>query len=442
MTAAEMPHDIGAEQALLGCMLAFPVAVIDAIEMAQIEDFYRPGHQTVFGVLVDMFTDGQPTGTVSVVAELTVRGLLDRVGGADYLHTLEASATTASHVGHFAGIITDRATRRRLIEAGIAVQQLGLGTGPDAAALVDRAQAAIFAVSERRKDDTAHSVADLLPDTLATLETRLEGPQGVLTGINDLDAATQGLRSGQMWVIGARPSVGKSTLALGIAANAAIRQKIPTVYFSLEMPAADLMQRLLAAEAGVSLSALQKHALSDPEWERVAHRIGPITQAPLVIDDASTVTVAEVRAKARRMCQRDGLGLLVLDYLQLLAPDGKSENRQQAVSAMSIGLRTLAKDLGIPVVAVVQLNRGVEGRSERRPVSSDIRETGQIEQDAYGIVLLHREDMHDGGSPRAGEIDLIIDKNRGGIRGTVTAVYQGHYARIVGMAPDWTEDTV
>jgi len=434
-----LPHDIPAEQALLGGMLAFPAAMADAVELVKGEHFYRPAHQTVFDVLVDMFTEGQPTGTVAAAAELATRDLLGKVGGHDYLHTLEASATTAANTTHFARIVVDRATRRRLAEAGVAVQQLALGPGADADELVDRAQTAVFAVSESRQDETARTVGDLLPDTLAALETPLDGPQGVMTGIADLDEATQGLRPGQVWVIGARPSVGKSTLALGIAAHAAIRQKIPTVYFSLEMPAADLMQRLLAAEAGVSLTALQKHTLSEADWDRVAHRIGPITQAPLVIDDASAVTVAEIRAKARRMCQRDGLGLLVLDYLQLVTPDGRSENRQQAVAAMSIAMRTLAKDLGIVVVEVVQLNRAVEGRAERHPQSSDIRETGQIEQDAYGIVLLHREDMHNSMSPRAGEIDLIVDKNRGGVRGTVSAVYQGHYARIVGMAPDWAD---
>ncbi|MBL7487027.1 replicative DNA helicase [Frankia sp. AgW1.1] len=423
-------------------MLAFAGAVGDAVELVAADQFYRPAHQTVFDVLVDMFADGQPTGTVAVVAELAVRGLLAKVGGHDYLHTLEASATTAANTGHFARIVVDRATRRRLVEAGIAVQQLGLGPGTDADDLVDRAQAAVFAVSERRQNDTACTAADLLPDLLATLETPLDGLQGVRTGIAGLDALTQGMRPGQLWLIGARPSVGKSTLALGIAAHTTIRQKIPAAYFSLEMPAGDLMTRLLAAEAGVSLRSLQNHTLSDAEWERIAYRIGPIRQAPLTIDDATTMTVAEIRSKVRRAHQRDGLGLVVVDYVQLLAADGKSENRQQAVAAMSIGLNALAQDLGIVVIAVVQLNRGSEGRADRRPLSSDIRDSGQLEQDAFGIVLLHREDMHDATSARAGEVELIVDKNRGGLRDTTSAVFQGHYARIVDMPAEWSEKAV
>lgn len=428
MSADGMPHDIGAEMATIGGMIEFPPVIPDVLELVAAEDFYRPAHQLVFSLLVDMFLDGKPIGPIAVSSEVCTRGLLERIGGAGYLYDVVAAATSPTATSHFAQIVVRHARRRGLVEAGSAIQDLGRNSGDDVDAAVAKAQDIVFGLSSRRREDTARTVGDLLGPTIEALETPHEGPQGVMTGLARLDTVLGGMRPGQMWVVAARPNVGKSTLALGVAAHAAIRQRIPTAYWSLEMPSPDLMLRLLAAEAGVTLQRLRDRTLSDDEWDRIASRLGVLAQAPLTLDDAATVTLAQIRAAARRMRERDGLGLVVVDYLQLVTAEGKAENRQQAVSAISAGLRNLSRDLDIPVVAVAQLNRASEGRSDRRPVPSDLRESGQIEQDADGIVLLHRDEKQ----MQTGEIDLIVAKNRHGKRDvTITAVFQGHYSRIV-----------
>jgi len=416
------PHDVAAEQCVLGGMLLSKDAISDVIEVIRPEDHYRPAHQIVHGAILD----------------LTRTGELARIGGAPYLHTLIASVPTAANAGYYARIVRERAILRRLVEAGTRIVQLGYTGDGDADEMVDRAQAEVYAVTDRRIAEDYHSLSEIMPGALEEIEAigaHGGGISGVPTGFSDLDALTNGLHPGQMVVIAARPAVGKSALALDFARSATIRHGLPTVVFSLEMGRNEITMRLLAAEARVPMNVMRTGQMSDDDWTRLARRMSEVADAPLFIDDSPNMSLMEIRAKCRRLKQRHELKLVIIDYLQLMSTPGKVESRQQEVSAMSRSLKLLAKELEVPVVALSQLNRGPEQRQDKKPMLSDLRESGSIEQDADVVILLHREDAYERESPRAGEADLIVAKHRNGPTATVTVAFQGHYSRFVDMAP-------
>ena len=435
------PHDIGAEQSVLGGMLLSKDAIADVVEALRPQDFYRPAHRVVYETVLDLYGRGEPADPVTVSASLQERGELSRVGGAPYLFTLVSHVPTAANAGYYARIVADRAVLRRLVEAGTRVVQLGysgLEGGGEVDDVVDRAQAAVFDVVEGRTTEDYHRLEDLLKpvlDEIETIETRGEGLGGTPTGFVDLDALTNGLHPGQLVVIAARPGIGKSTVALDFCRAAAIRHDTPSVFFSLEMGRNEITMRLLSAEARVALQHMRTGQMTGEDWNKVARRLGEVESAPLFIDDSPNLTLMEIRAKARRLKQQHGLGLVVVDYLQLLSSGRKVESRQQEVSEFSRSLKLLAKELEVPVVALSQLNRGPEARTDKKPLLSDLRESGAIEQDADVVVLLHREDAYEPESPRAGEADLIVAKHRNGPTRTVTVAFQGHYSRFVDMQP-------
>jgi replicative DNA helicase len=376
---------------------------------------------------------------VSVAAELHRQGSLDRIGGAPYLHTLIESVPTAANAGYYAKIVAEKAVRRRLVEAGMRVTQLGYNESADAEEAVDRAQAEVFAVTERRSGDDYMALESLINPTLEELESIANhggGLTGVSTGFADLDAKTNGLHGGQLVVVAARPAMGKSTLALDFARNASIKHGQTSAVFSLEMSRIEIVMRLLSAEARVHLQNMRAGKMTDDDWARLAQRIGEVTSAPLFIDDSPNLTMMELRAKCRRLKQRNDLKLVVVDYLQLMTPSKRLDSRQQEVSDMSRSLKLLAKEINVPVVALSQLNRAAENRGDKKPQLSDLRESGAIEQDADLVVLLHREDVYEPESARAGEADFIIAKQRNGPTGTVTVAFQGHYSRFVDMRRD------
>ncbi|WP_434056267.1 replicative DNA helicase [Georgenia wangjunii] len=432
------PQDIAAEQSALGGMLLSKDAIADVIEVLRGQDFYRPAHEMVYEAILDLYGRGEPADAVTVAAELTKRGEMGRVGGAPYLHTLIASVPTAANAGYYARIVREQAVLRRLVEAGTRIAQLGYATdGGDVDELVNSAQAEVYAVTERRTSEDYVPLRDTINLTMEEIENasnRGEGMIGVPTGFADLDALTNGLHPGQMIIVAARPAIGKSTLALDVCRSASIRHGLTSVIFSLEMSRTEITMRLLSAEAKVPLQNMRKGTMRDEDWTRVATAMSKVSEAPMFIDDSPNMSLMEIRAKCRRLKQRHDLKLVVVDYLQLMSSGKRVESRQQEVSEFSRALKLLAKEIEVPVIAVAQLNRGPEQRTDKKPMMSDLRESGSLEQDADMVILLHREDAYERESPRAGEADLIVAKHRNGPTDTVVVAFQGHYARFIDMA--------
>lgn len=431
------PQDIVAEQSVLGAMLLSKDAIADVIESLREVDFYKPAHATVYGAILDIYGRGEPADAITVANYLSKSGALGNVGGAGYLHTLVAGVPTAANGAYYARIVTERATLRRLVDAGTRIAQMGYAGDAEVDQLVDRAQAEVHEVTGRRSSDDYAPLSEIMPHTLSEIEA-IEGRGGQLvgvpTGFQKLDEITHGLHAGQLIIVAARPAIGKSTLALDLARSASIKHNLTSAIFSLEMSRNEIVMRLLSAEAQVHLSSMRAGTLSETDWGRLANKMGQVNDAPLFIDDSPNMTMMEIRAKARRLKQRFDLKLLIIDYLQLMSSGKKVESRQVEVSEFSRSLKLLAKELEIPVIAISQLNRGPEQRQDKRPMLSDLRESGSLEQDADMVVLLHREDVYERESPRAGEADFILAKHRNGPTGTVTVAFQGHYSRFVDMA--------
>ncbi len=374
------PQDVAAEQSVLGGMLLSKDAIADVVEVLRGKDFYRPAHELVFEAVLDLYGRGEPADAVTVAAELTKRGEIARVGGAPYLHTLISMVPTAANAGYYAEIVRERAVLRRLVEAGTKIVQLGYAAdGGDADDIVDRAQAEIYSVTERRTSEDYLPLSAIMEGALDEIEAiGSRGGQmvGVPTGFTDLDKLTNGLHPGQMIVVAARPAVGKSTLGLDVARSAAIKHGLASVIFSLEMGRNEITMRLLSAEARVPLHHMRSGTMTDDDWTRLARKIGEVESAPLFIDDSPNMSMMEIRAKARRLKQRHDLRLIVIDYLQLMQSGKRVESRQQEVSEFSRALKLLAKELEVPVIALSQLNRGPEQRTDKKPMMSDLRESG------------------------------------------------------------------
>jgi len=433
------PQDLIAEQGVLGGMLLSKDAIADVVEIIRERDFYRPAHELIYDAIVDLYGRSEPVDPVTVSAELTKRGDIARAGGAPYLHTLISSVPTAANAGYYAKIVRERAILRRLVEAGTKIVQLGYASEGEVDDAVDQAQAEVYSVTERRANEDYVQLSTLLPAALDEIEKISQGVmgEGVKTGFKELDSLTNGLHPGNMIVLAARPAVGKSTLGLDIARYASIHKGDTSVIFSLEMSRSEITMRMLSAEARVALNNIRAGTLNDEEWARLARRMGEISEAPLFIDDSPNLSLMEIRAKARRLKQRHDLKLIVIDYLQLMTSGKRVENRQQEVSEFSRQLKLLAKELNVPIIAISQLNRSPEQRSDKKPMLSDLRESGSIEQDADVVILLHRDDLYDNQN-RSGEADLIVAKHRNGPTRTITVSAQLHFARFVDMPPTYS----
>ncbi|AKP60601.1 replicative DNA helicase [Mycobacteroides abscessus] len=433
------PQDVAAEQSVLGGMMLSKDAIADVLEKLRPHDFYRPNHQSVYEAILDLYGRGEPADAVTVAAELDRRGQLRRVGGAPYLHTLISTVPTAANAGYYAGIVAEKALLRRLVEAGTRVVQYGYAgaEGADVAEVVDRAQAEVYDVTDRRMSEDYVPLEELLQPTMDEIDAIASAggiSKGVPTGFTDLDEITNGLHPGQMIIVAARPGVGKSTLGLDFMRSCSIKHQLPSVIFSLEMSKTEIVMRLLSAEAKIKLGDMRSGRMSDDDWTRLARRMSEISEAPLYIDDSPNLTMMEIRAKARRLNQKAGLKLVVVDYLQLMTSGKKHESRQQEVSEFSRNLKLLAKELEVPVIAISQLNRGPEQRTDKRPQVSDLRESGSLEQDADMVILLHRPDAFERDDPRGGEADLILGKHRNGPTATITVAHQLHLSRFTNMA--------
>ncbi|MGS2592159.1 replicative DNA helicase [Streptomyces hebeiensis] len=431
------PQDLEAEESALGSMLLSKNAIGDVVEeLAGAEDFYRPAHQIIYETVLDLYARGEPADPITVAAELTASGQLARVGGATTLHALVNAVPTAANASYYAGIVAERAVFRRLAEAGTKITQAGYRSEGEAAEAVGNAQSALFKVlGDRTQNDalplsaTSHSLIDRIQQR----KNQGTGLRGLSTGFIDLDNLTRGLLGGQFIVIAGRPAMGKSTLAVDMVRECSINNKIPSVIFSLEMGRNEIEERILSAEARVGHHHISSGDVTDEDWTRIARRMGDISTAPLFIDDNENQSYVEIAAKARRLKQKHDIQLIVIDYIQLMKSGSRAENRQQEVSDISRNLKLLAKSLNVPVIGLSQLNRGPEQRTDKKPMMSDLRESGSIEQDADMVILLHREDAYEKESPRAGEADLIVAKHRGGPTATITVAFQGHYSRFTDM---------
>lgn len=430
------PYDLLAEQSALGGMLLSKDAVADVTGLLRGKDFYVPKHEVIYEAVLSLYSRGEPTDVITVTDELVKTGELQRAGGAEYLHTLTSIVPTAANASFYAEIVSEKALLRRLVEAGTRITQMGYAGEGDAVDLVNVAQSEIYNVTGESQGEDYVPLATAVEAAREEIERANAAPDGMLgipTGFDELDQMTNGFAGGQMVIIAARPAMGKSTLALDVARNAAVHADAPTVFFSLEMGRAEIAMRLLAAEATIPMQTLRKGTLDQHDFQKLAVTQGRVSGAPLFIDDSPNLTLVEIRAKCRRLKQQHGLKMVVIDYLQLLSSGKKVESRQQEVSEFSRALKLLSKELDVPVVALSQLNRASEQRADKMPAISDLRESGSLEQDADMVILLHREAVADRESPRAGEADFILAKQRNGPTGTVTVAFQGHYSRFRNM---------
>ena len=586
------PQDNAAEQSVLGSMLLSKDAIADVVEEVQAVDYYRPAHEIIHDVIIDLYGRGEPADPITVADELQKRGELQRIGGAPYLHTLSANVPIAANAGYYAAIVREKAILRRLVEAGTRIAAMGYSGEGEINDVVDSAQAEVYKVTDRRASEDYAPLSDIMSGVLDEIEmigNREAGLYGVPTGFADLDDLTNGLHAGQMIIVAARPAMGKalaldtplptptgwttmgevavgdllydaegrptrvvaatdvmvgrpcyevtfsdgstivadaehqwlteplaaapgdrgnlkslgdtksprssiittvglaqpigsvhviampdgaqvkvesvsriesvavrcvqvdneehlylagptgipthnSTLALDFCRAASIHNNLTSCFFSLEMTRSEIMMRLLSAEAKVPLNHIRNGTMRDDDWEKLARKMGQVSGAPMFIDDSPNMTMMEIRAKARRLKQRHDLKLIVIDYMQLMSSGKKVESRQLEVSEFSRNIKLLAKELEIPIIALSQLNRGPEQRSDKRPMMSDLRESGSLEQDADMVILLHRDDVYEKESTRPGEADLIVAKHRNGPTRDLTVAFQGHYSRFVDMA--------
>jgi len=426
------PQDLAAEQSVLGAMLMSKDAIANVLELVRGRDFYKPAHESIFGAILHLYGLGEPADPITVAAELTRRGEISRVGGPIYLHDLLSSVAIAANASYYAEIVREKAILRRLVEASIKIAQLGYQAQGDVDDIVDQAQQTIFQVNDNPLGEDYKPLSDLLQPTWDEMEILASHGgklAGVPTGFTQLDKLTNGFHAGQMIIVAARPAVGKSTLSLDFARSAAIEHNLPTVLFSLEMSSMEIMMRLMAAESGVGLQSIRTGNLDD-DWDRLSAVSSRLAAAPLFLDDSPNLTMMEIRAKARRLKQRHGLKFVIIDYIQLMSSGKKVESRQVEVSEFSRQIKLLAKELDLPVIAISQLNRSPDARQDKKPMLSDLRESGSLEQDADLVLLLHRDDVY---QPDPGlrdyMADVIVAKHRNGATRNIKLVFQGHLSR-------------
>jgi replicative DNA helicase len=433
------PHNLDAEESLLGAMLLSRDAIAAALECCAADDFYKPAHGHIFAAITSLYGRGEPADPVTVADELRRSELLDAVGDASVLISLQVNTPSTANASHYARIVEEHSLLRRLVGVAGEIAELGYSVPEDVAAVVDRAETLVFEVAQRRVIDTMAPLRELLAESLDHLETlyaRGDSITGVPTGYVDLDERLAGLQNSNLVVVGARPSMGKTSFALGIAQYSAVHARVPVLLFSLEMSHLELTQRMLCSEAQVDATRMRNGRLLESDWPKISSAIGRLGDAPIYIDDNPNVTVMDIRAKARRLKARDGLGLVIVDYLQLMSGHAKSraENRQVEVSEISRGLKVLARELEIPVLALSQLSRNLEMRQDKRPVLADLRESGSIEQDADVVLFIYRDELYNSDSADRGTAEIIVAKHRNGPTGVTPLAFVDRYTRFASMA--------
>jgi replicative DNA helicase len=429
------PHNLEAEQSLLGSLLIDRDAIIKVATTIKQDDFYSGANGTIYQAIVDLYNRREPTDFVTLTDELTRQERLDQVGGVAYLTSLLNIVPTAVHVEYYGKIVERTATLRRLIDAGATIVSIGYRDGVDTEEALDAAERAIFDVSQRRSTRDFQSLADVLDrffDQIDYMQQHRGEVVGVPSGFADLDQLTGGMQKSDLIIVAARPSVGKTAFALGMAYGAAVQHAKTVGVFSLEMAAEQIVQRLLATETGVDSHRLRLGQIDDNEWDRISRAFGRLSEAKIYIDDSAGLNVMEVRSKARRLQAEHGLDLLIVDYLQLMYAR-RSENRVQEISEISRGLKSLARELNIPVIALSQLSRAVESRADHRPMLSDLRESGSIEQDADIVMFIYRDEVYDPNTEKKGIAEIIVAKHRNGPVGSINLRFFERTARFADL---------
>lgn len=429
------PHNIEAEQSVLGSLLIERDAIIKVAAYLKADDFYINANGSIYQAVLDLYNKREPTDFITLSDELDRRGLLDDVGGVTYLSSLLNTVPTAVHVEYYGRIVERQATRRRLIDAGTRIVGIGFQDEVDTEEALDAAERELFDVSQKRQTKDFQSISDVIDryfDQIDYLQQHRGDVVGVPTDYKDLDQLTGGLQRSDLLILAARPSMGKTAFALGVAYGAAVQHGRSVGIFSLEMSADQLVQRLLATETGVDSHRLRLGMIDDTEWDRISRAFGRLSEASIFIDDSANASIMDVRSKARRLQAEKGLDLLIIDYLQLMS-GRRSENRVQEISEISRGLKGLARELNIPVVALSQLSRAVETRADHRPMLSDLRESGSIEQDADIVMFIYRDEKYDENSDKKGIAELIVAKHRNGPVGSINLRFFEQTARFADL---------
>jgi len=432
------PHNIEAEESVLGAILLSERSMYSLVieESLRAEDFYRETHRTIYGAMVELYERSEPIDTVTVADALRAAGLIDAAGGPDSVDLLAGAVPNVANLRHYAQIVRDSALLRRLLNATYEIQSSVLDQREPAREVVEHAERIMLEVAHGERVQDFRSIEHLLDRELTALHELSRGGEkltGTPTGFTDLDRMTGGLQPGNLIVIAARPSMGKSCLVTNIAENAAITHHKPVALFSLEMSETELARRFIASQASVRGEDLSKGRVPEASWPKIVKASQRLAAAPLWVDDSGDIGMLEIRAKARRLYanSEDGLGLVIVDYLQLLRAESRSENRAEVIGQMSRGLKMLARELDVPVIALSQLNRSVESRNPKIPMLSDLRESGAVEQDADVVVFIYRDDYYNEDSEHPGEAELHIAKNRNGPVGKITLTFRPEYPRFM-----------
>ncbi len=432
------PHNLAAEESVLGAMLLSREAIAEVVEQVDADHFYKPAHAHICEAILSLYAAGEPVDAVTVADELVRAGVSADVGGPSLLLDLQAATPAIGNAVHYAKIVEELALLRRLIYVSGEIAEDAYSTPDDVVKTLDDAESRIFEVAQRRVTNTTAPIKDLITATLDRLEAlydKGDAITGIQTGYLDLDERMAGLQPNALYVVGARPAMGKTAFALGMAVNAAMKDDRPVLIFSLEMSQLEISQRILCSEALVDMSKLKTGRIEESDWNRISHAVGRLAEAPIYIDDNPHTSVMEIRAKSRRLKSRIGdLGMIVVDYIQLMTGRGNAESRQVEVSEMSRNLKILARELEVPVVALAQLNRGLEQRVDKRPMLSDLRESGGLEQDADAVMFLYRDEVYNEQSADKGIAEVIIAKHRSGPTGTCRLAFRGQYTRFDSMA--------
>ncbi|MGI6113010.1 MAG: replicative DNA helicase [Mahellales bacterium] len=430
------PYSMEAEQSVLGCMLLSKEAVSRASEVLKAEDFYSEGHKEIFDAMLDIYEKGEPVDLVTLTERLRVRNSIDAVGGITYITNLSTFVPTAANIEYYIKIVEEKSILRRLIKLNTELIEYGYGGGLELDQLLDMAEKGIFDISQRHSVRGFMPIKDILLDNFNRIEELYKNKSkitGIPTGFSDIDYKTSGFQPSDLILIAARPSMGKTAFALNIAQYAALHAQKSVAIFSLEMSKEQLVNRMLCSEANIDSHRMRTGNLDENDWPRLAMAVGPLAKAPIYIDDTPGISVLEMRSKARRLKLERGLDIIIIDYLQLMQGRGRAESRQQEISEISRSLKALARELDVPVIALSQLSRAPETRNDHRPILSDLRESGAIEQDADLVMFLYRDEYYNPDTDKKSIAEIIIAKQRNGPTGTVELVWLNQFTKFASL---------
>jgi len=438
------PHDIEAEQAILGCMLTDKDSVISAVEILKEDAFYREDNRAIYAAILSLYSRSEPIDIITVKAELTEQGNIERVGGLEYLAGLPERVPTTANVEKYIKIVDEKAMLRRLINTSNELIALGYDETEDVDNIMDMAEKKVFELAQKKNTKGYASIKDVLVESYAKLEELYNNKgklSGIPTGFKDFDAITSGLHNSDLLIVAARPAMGKSAFAINLATNVAIKAKKGVAIFNLEMSKDQVGNRILCSEALVDSNKIRTGLLEDDDWLKLASALSTLSDAPIYIDDTAGISITEIRAKCRKLKLEKDIGLIVIDYLQLIQGNvGKNSSREQEISGISRSLKILAKELDVPVIALSQLSRSVESRTDKRPMLSDLRESGAIEQDADIVIFLYRDDYYNQDSEKKNVAEVILAKHRGGSTGTVEMAWLPSYTKFADLDRRYGDD--